>query len=291
MTFKTELRDCIKRIDYVSFLLCYIKLIKQNFNLAIPHSLNKDIAIDEWRNILLSISENFTEDFLNDLTSHWLEVIQKQGGVINENFINEILSILEQRSGEIVDADSKKMEEKKLLTEDEMPKPGLGLIDSVKGTVSNTYYNKKKNREVTIREENELPRKILTALEHENIDDFLIYYLSYAEFGKLPEVPLVSTIAGISIKWKIILSKEFAYNPSDIFLEKLTSKWFYLVNAKGIPITSKIFYKLLEYCISTRPHTSETAEPERKNNNKAEKKINTKIKNTLSNLFTSFKKK
>ena len=73
----------------------------------------------------------------------------------------------------------------------------------------------------------------------------LIAHLTFSKYGQAEAIPKSSVHQNIRSSWEDIIADLFNTIPDDLFLEKLTNDWFYLVNQKGIPLDSNEQEELL----------------------------------------------
>lgn len=260
MTTLIELPDYMYEGDAEGFLQTYLRLLTEGYSLTIPKQTSLDEITEAWQNILPRISNDFELPFAEEVAKLWRQLLRRQGAQMNETFAEEMLAILEGRPKN----EGKKVETEitsEMLNDDEFYenlKPGTLTPDVVEkrdgdasnevlSNISDSYYNFESNKSsLDIKPKNAWPQ-IETALEDHDVDGFLIHYLSQARDGIKPKVPVSSVLQVIRNQWEEIMMVDHNLMAEDEFLSRLSSRWFSVVNQRGLPYSMDAIEDLLTY--------------------------------------------
>ena len=88
-----------------------------------------------------------------------------------------------------------------------------------------------------------------SAIQAGDVNLFLVQYLvSIWDGDETVPVPMVSVLEPIRVEWKRLLGGGYRDVLTKSFLEALSSRWFYLVNHYGLPISQAILQKISLAC-------------------------------------------
>lgn len=229
-----HLKNSVSRNDVEGFLRNYLLLLLQGTSLSLPKStLQKELEI-QWRDCIPKPAQFYTDQFIQSLSKLWLELLTEQGGVQTDSFLENLLHIL-----------NNKIRKKKTQTQAEP------LLNEVSLSVSEDYYKDKKARESQLPEKDKLLIKLKQILERERSDLFIIGFLALSIQDQNYKVPRISIPEKINNQWKRIITQQLKLKCSPEFLKRLTSKWFYLINQKGIPTNQESLKELLYFMKTT----------------------------------------
>ena len=229
MPSTSDLREAVQRNDHTAFLRNYMMMVLEGDNLSVPGSLEAEKSKTGWEDILTGLAIPYTDDFLSNMNRYWLSVVKKQGGKITEKFSQEILDII----------NNKAPSNTKIQMPSKTDVPGIpedSHSDTVVLRISNDYYKHSLLHAERPTHKDDIDKLILEAVSKGQIENFLKHYLSYTQVDIKPLVPLSTVLGVISDRWEDIIMREYGLVPDPGFLSKLSVKWFYLVNLKGIPI-------------------------------------------------------
>ncbi len=273
--------------DTKNFLLTYLQIIDEGQNLPVPTSLELPGIIEGWNEILPSVTGGYTDEFVEALSQYWLSIVKKQGGTVTETFTKELIGLIEGKPFKAPTGPSTKLQERPPMqqgpkmpnapkaqettpTEEEPPQPTSTPADAtteysegISTKISSSYYSYQEAKDTDPIGEKEIPFKINLALNKNDADDFLIAYLSNIKHNKDIKVPITSVIDTIKERWEELLMGEFNHQPSKEFIKALSSKWFYLVNQKGLPTNKEKLEEYLYYLLANKKPSIqlETAPP------------------------------
>ncbi len=194
-----------KKGDVRGFLREYLRLIMDGKVHHIPATMDKEAAKSGWADILSEKVKEFSGHFLEKISQEWVTLVTNQGGVTDEHFVAKIVEKLYRTN----------------------PEPVLKV----------SPLSQDIQRDESEETAGSIFKKVKQMIDEENSDLFLVYYLSYIQLGIVPVLPLSTVHHLIEVKWEEIIGREFGVTPSSVFLLKLTSRWFYVMNLKGIPTT------------------------------------------------------
>lgn len=271
MSQTSDLNGYISAQDAKGFLRTYMELVSGGQNLSIPTGLEPQPAKEGWLQILPGIGGGYTDEFVDALTDFWLQTVKQQGGTLTETFAEEIVAIIDGRpkpKGKAAAASS----DAPAAGGGDAPAPAGGgtaavaqaaasapgssavanssQLDTVASDISSSYYKEQDARDTKPLSKAELDSQVQKALESERVDRFLIPYLSLSRHGIKPVVPKSSVITMIRSQWEEILLNEFHIMGSTEYIQKLSARWFYLVNQKGLPIGLNDFEALSFFIVA-----------------------------------------
>ncbi|RAP38942.1 hypothetical protein DID80_01770 [Candidatus Marinamargulisbacteria bacterium SCGC AAA071-K20] len=225
-----ELKNSVSRNDVEGFLRTFLLLILQGTTLSLPKSRLKDDLLIEWKDCIPKNAQFYTDDFIAQLSSLWIEVLTEQGGKPSDRFLEELLTILNNKI-------------KKTIKKESIDP----LLNEVSLNVSDDYYNDKKAREDEIFSVDILLTKVHESLKRERTDLFLISYLAIVIEDKNYKIPKITIPEKIQAQWRRIISQQLKLKHSLEFLERLSKRWFYILNKKGIPSTNEQIKEVLYF--------------------------------------------
>ena len=250
---RNEAINCMHMNEHSGFLRCYLTMIENGVNLTIPINIEPEKVKEEWANILDPFSDNIPQEFLIRLTSFWIKIVKQQGITMHDNFIKELLSIIDNKPGARINLDSHAINQITDKGLNNMPE----ITDTVEGHISASYEIFKNTIDSEAKTIEELENRLHDSLQTNDAAQFLSHYLSYCKFNKIPAIPKSSMLDRIPTQWTAIIKEKFQLEPAKTFLSELTSLWFYLVNLKGIPVSSdqyrELFIQLNKHIKSTQP--------------------------------------
>ena len=238
-----ELKESVSRNDHEGFLRVYIVLILQGTTLTLPKSRLQEQLIIEWKDCIPSIAQFYTDSFIEKLSHLWLELLVEQGDSSSDRFLEELLTILNNKI--------KKAPKKEAATP---------LLNEVSLKVSDDYYKDKKARESKLLPVDQLLIKVNEMLKRERTDLFLIAYLGVIIQDTRYKVPKVTIPEKIKIQWKRIISHQLKYTPNQAFIDRLSSKWFFILNKKGIPSNQEKVKEILYFIKANAKEDTPTQE-------------------------------
>jgi hypothetical protein len=241
----SELKDCVNQTDYYNFLRIYIYLVKEGENLNLPITNKFETVKNEWESILFFVAPIYTEEFIDNLSLLWLGVLDEYKGFIDKDFAQKMLAILV--SGvKLRDIEGSKEEKKPEAIDPKYKKKGVeissekykdvGVAQFVNKHITNKYYKEKEAIDFEAPKEDLLDNGANQAIKKKDSNAFLVNYLSYSKYDVLPVLPKTTIKETIKADWESILKEKFSAKLDDGFLDSLSKRWFYLVNAYGLPI-------------------------------------------------------
>jgi len=241
---KNELQTYVNRKDITGFLRVYMRRLVEGEALSMPTGQDYIKAREGWIRILPTVVVGFTTDFVEKLSRTWVGLIQAHKLYATPDYAKQILTVLYQASS---------------VPKAEVPPSsvtGPSVIDKFadQSLISTGYYSPTDLSAVI--EEKALRLQVLEALKKEDEDGFLISYLTYLYLGQVPFVPLSTVHDVISNKWEEIIIREFGVVPTSRMLLKLSSRWFYVVNLKGVPLTAEHMSLILDFFVKHRTPVS-----------------------------------
>ncbi len=245
MTPAAELTLYIAKKNVLGFLRTYFRLIIEGHSLAIPSGLDVPTAREAWLRYLPTISPSFSTEFVGKLAIIWARLIQLRSAEPDSDFAKQALTIL-HNSPEILAKPIVARAESK-------PAPKPYDPNAVAPAISTSYYSPLAPPTGLTRET--IISRSKRAIAASDEDGFLIAYLSYVFLDTLPQVPLSTVHDTISAKWDEIIMREFGISTPSVFLLKLASRWFYIVNLKGFPLKSD---QLIEFYTFFSTHRKST---------------------------------
>ena len=92
MAYKIDdLADCVSRDDAFSFLLVYLNLIIQGLSLSLPVETSVKAVKVEWSSIMPNSCQNHSDAFINQLSQHWVHLVDSHSGKMTDYFVSELL--------------------------------------------------------------------------------------------------------------------------------------------------------------------------------------------------------
>ena len=245
-----DLVQYIKSDNHKAFLEAYLELLVEGYTLSIPTETSFKEVQEGWQQILVRLHRNFTDEFLDQLSKQWIQLMRKQGGKIHEKFADELFEIFTH---------GKKLPPKKEEKPQKKPQPLISLDalntqkdpldDDVQPQISDHYYKVEDARQSEFPDLPTLEKRAQKALKNKDVDGFLIAYLSRIMHGEKPTVPLSSVLHLIKHHWEDIFV-ENGYSFSEEFVEEICTRWFYLMNQYGLPVNTELLKSLLFELIS-----------------------------------------
>ncbi len=215
----SELNLYVSRKDVIGFLRVYMRLVNEGRPLQLPSTQDLARAKSGWMACLQEVVESFSAEFVDKVAVYWLKLAQRHGNVTSPDFARDILTILHNQAW----VPPKRPEAK-------TPKFDS---DAVAPKISQRYYEHAQE-EVT---EARIQKMVKKSISDNDADGFLIAYLSFIKINMAPQVPMSTVLDVISNKWEEIIAREFGVSVSSVFLLTLASRWYYIVNLKGLPMT------------------------------------------------------
>ncbi|MFC1617182.1 hypothetical protein ACFL2K_03080 [Candidatus Margulisiibacteriota bacterium] len=252
-----DLSNYIQGNDIKGFMLCYMQLVDGGHNLSVPSHLELKGIQDGWQEILPNVTGGYSDEFVLELSKYWFSVVKKQGGKVGDNFTKEIIAIIEGKPTPNIQ--KKQAPKKPIQTTDTEATPTVTsptnapVGNEVASNISSHYYSYQGATETMLLSQKELTKNVREAINYGDANEFLVNYLSFSRHNERIQVPLSTVLKTISTGWENIILGKFNLKPSGVLVKAITSKWFYLVNHKGLPSTNEKMQDLLYYLISTLP--------------------------------------
>lgn len=209
-----ELKNCVTQNDAISFLFCYLTLIKNNESLELPTTKTQAELQMQWQDILPTYCNHGTSQFYKDLSSLWLSIVKKASKK-NKSATTTELNI------------------KDLLSQ---------LKNSAEGGVNVSMSEHYALETISFDEKNNIINSIKEALAHNNISLFLEYYCHLCLTDQQYILPKSTTIENLTLEWKKIIQIYFSKNTID--LVSLSKCWFNLIHSYGVPNSNTILFSL-----------------------------------------------
>jgi hypothetical protein len=209
-----ELKNCVTQNDAISFLFCYLTLIKNNESLELPTTKTQTKLQMQWQDILPTYCNHGTKQFYKDLSSLWLSIVKKASEK-NKSATTTELSI------------------KDLLSQ---------LKNSTEGGVNVSMSEHYALETISFDEKNNIINSIKEALAHSDINLFLEHYCHLCLTDQQYILPKSTTIENLTLEWKKIIQVYFPQNTID--LVGLGKRWFNLIHSYGVPNSNTILFSL-----------------------------------------------
>ena len=245
MTPSTELASYINKKNVLGFLRTYFRLIIEGHPLAIPSGLDAEKARDEWLRYLPTITPSFSTEFVGKLALVWVRLVHMRSSELAGDFAKQALTILHNTP----DILSKPLAPQKPTP----PEPKPYDPNAVAPAISTSYYSP--SAPPTGLTKATIDSRAKRAIAASDEDGFLIAYLSYIFIDTPPQVPMSTVHDTISTKWDEIIMREFGINAPSVFLLKLASRWFYIVNLKGFPFKPEQLIEFYNFFSTHRKST------------------------------------
>jgi hypothetical protein len=211
-----ELKNCVTQNDAISFLFCYLTLIKNNESLELPTTKTQAELQMQWQDILPTYCNHGTSQFYKDLSSLWLSIVQKAS------------------------------EKNKLATSTELSINDLlsQLKNSVEGGVNVSTSEHYALEIISPAEKNNIINSTKEALAHSDINLFLEHYCHLCLTDQQYILPKSTTIENLTLEWKKIIQTYFSQHTID--LVNLSKRWFNLIHSYGMPNSNAILFSLFK---------------------------------------------
>ena len=219
------------------FVKVYLTCMAQGFSLSCPVDQKVDGLTDKWAKILAKYRGEFTDEFCDGVAQVWMGLLAS----CDLNSPDYELQLIKAAGVSMDDLPSIGSQEPSQKTAKvDIPQPTAQPKDPLtKPEISPAYRERQQAEAVSLPELNRLNGVYEKAFKSKNPIDFLVAHLTYAKHGTSKTVPKSTVPQHIREGWESIIAKEFGTIASDDFLEVLTNEWFYLVNQKGIPLTTE----------------------------------------------------
>ncbi|MEC8678735.1 MAG: hypothetical protein VXX85_07765 [Candidatus Margulisiibacteriota bacterium] len=222
-----------------SFVNTYLICLAHGYSIDCPIDSSLDDLNKKWAKSLAKYRREFSDEFCNEVSVRWLKLL-KMCRADEPNIELQLckaagLSI--NQMGEMDPADSQAAK---------AAQDGIGVLDKTPSSeISLDYREHQLGQAVKLPEFNQLKSERKKAFDSNDSIEFLITHLTFSKYGQEEAIPKSSVHQNIRSAWDDIIADLFNTIPDDLFLEKLTNDWFYLVNQKGIPLDSKEQEELL----------------------------------------------
>ncbi len=223
----SELNIYVKRKDVVGFLRVYVRLVVEGRSLPMPSTIDVQRAKSGWLTCLQDVVGSFSADFVEKVAQYWVKLSQRHGNPSSPDFARDILTILHNQAWvpPKTSAPTQKFD-----------------TDAVAPQISQRYYNHGQ-----ILNEDQVQKLSQKCIRDNDADGFIIAYLALLKLEIRPQVPMSTVLDVISNKWEEIIVREFGVSPSDVFLLTIATRWFYIVNLKGLPMTLPQLHAIAAY--------------------------------------------
>ena len=252
-----DLVDCVNRNDSHQFLLNYLKLIVGKCSLTLPTSREKETVIMQWQSVLPSQCKHCTQSFLESLSQLWLEIVDKQGGVVSDEFPAQCLSLLAHHH--VNRPLTTNSDNSTQIKEGREPQ-----LKEVTPSISKDYDQDKEARKERVPSVKKSKSALIQALKKGDVQVFLENYLAWSSQTPNAKVPLSSMVNKITAFWETRFERDFKYKPQREFIKSLVGKWHYLVSKKGIPQKRQELLELLYLLRTLRSKKIEVTLPKQK---------------------------
>lgn len=237
MTYKIDdLADCVNRDDAFSFLLVYLNLIVQGLALSLPQESSVKAVKSEWPAIMPISCQNHSSDFINQLSEHWVNLVDSHSGKMTDFFVSELLDLL-----------LSKPQSKSLKT---LGKNGplIGMdpkLNAVKSSISDEYEVEQKIYADEKVGETDFFDQIIVFYKHTDHISFLNYYLEFCIQKNDFNFPKSSVLETIEEQWAVIFTKLYDKKADNTFLKEISYTWFHLLNKFSVPYTKEALENIL----------------------------------------------
>ena len=233
----SDIGHCIDQGHPKNFVTMYLTCLAQGFLLPCPYDVHFDALVDKWAKVLAKYREEFTDEFCYGVAQIWMELLTRCD-LNGEHFELQLI----KAAGISMDdgAKTNKKAKPQKTTPLDIPAPTQSSMDDhTTPEISPTYREHQLAQSVRLPEVSRLNETYAKAFKSKNAQTFLVIHLTYAKHGQPKKVPKSTVPQHIREAWESIIGESFQTIANDEFLEALTNEWFYLVNQKGIPLTTK----------------------------------------------------
>lgn len=223
------------------FVTVYLTCCAQGFSLSYPVDQTLDGLNKKWAKVLAKYRGEFSDEFCHEVAEIWM-------GLLAQCDLNapDYEAQLIKAAGITLDSEDKKEPPQKKTTKMDVPTPTQAPKDPLTTPeISPAYRERQLAEAVRLPELDRLNSAHQKAFASKNPQEFLVVHLTYAKHGQPKNVPRSTLPQQIREGWESIIASEFNTIATDDFLEQLTNDWFYLVNQKGIPLSTEDHSELL----------------------------------------------
>ena len=228
----TEIGLAIDKNDPESFIHTYLICLSHGYSIDCPVDSNQTDLNKKWAKSLAKYRREFSDEFCDEVSKRWLTLLKMcktdEPNIELQLFKAAGLSINEISEGNPKDSDDIKAAQDSINNIDKKPSSEISL----------DYREHQLGQTVKLPDSDQLKSERKKAFDSKNSIEFLITHLTFSKYGQEEEIPKSSVHQNIRSAWEDIIADLFNTIPDDLFLEKLTNDWFYLVNQKGIPLDS-----------------------------------------------------
>ena len=262
-----SLSDRIRDKDPQGFLLSYLQLVVAGKQLVLPTSDAYDTIKSAWESILYGVPGGYSSVFLIQLSNMWLRIVKAIPSSKDPSFSRRVLEYLQTHDLSELDLPViKNLPQKPKGKTLQKGRPVIDHLDddqveerlqvptahpAVAPTLSSSEgsaYDHVHTESLDFSPAPETDIKMHDALRSEEVDTFLIHYLTKTLHQITPQIPMSSVMDIIYYQWRDILMGEFNQLPSERFLKLLSKRWFGLMTQKGLP-NSRDKIKALIYIV------------------------------------------
>jgi hypothetical protein len=234
-----EIGLAIDQNDPELFVNTYLICLAHGYSIDCPIDSRPDDLNKKWAKSLAKYRREFSDEFCHEVSVRWLKLLKKcrtdEANIELQLCKAAGLSI--NKMGEQGSEDSQAAK---------AAQDGIHLLDKKPSSeISMDYREHQLGQSVKLPEFDQLKSKRKKAFDSNDSIEFLIAHLTFSKYGQAEAIPKSSVHQNIRSSWEDIVADLFNTIPDDLFLEKLTNDWFYLVNQKGIPLDSKEQEELL----------------------------------------------
>ncbi len=223
------------------FVTVYLTCCAHGFSLSYPVDQTLDGLNKKWAKVLAKYRGEFSDEFCQGVAEIWMELLA-QCDLNAPDYEAQLI----KAAGITLDSEEKKDSPKKKTTKMDVPIPNPAPKDPLTTPeISPAYRERQLAEAVRLPELDRLNSAHQKAFASKNPQEFLVVHLTYAKHGQPKNVPKSTVPQHIREGWESIIASEFNTIANDDFLEQLTNDWFYLVNQKGIPLSTEDQAELL----------------------------------------------
>ncbi len=263
-----SLSERIKDKDPQGFLLSYLQLVVAGKQLILPTSDSYENVKSAWESILYGVPGGYSSSFLIQLSNMWVQIVKAVPSSSQPDFPRRVLTYLQtnhlsdliqatpdivttvkpkgkvlQKGRPIIDHLDDDQVEKKI----QQPVTHHAVVPTLPSSDGEAYQHIHTDSldfsQVPANEQ-----KMHESLRSEEVDAFLVHYLTKTLYQISPRVPMSSVLDIIYYQWRDILMGEFNQLPSERFLKLLSKRWFGLMTQNGLP-NSRDKIKALIYIV------------------------------------------
>jgi len=231
-----EIGSAIDEGDPNKFINTYIICLAHGYSIQCPIGSNKDELNKKWSKVLAKYRREFSDEFCEAISGIWFQLLAKCK--TDEPRIE--LQLLKAAG---ISLDNKNKDDQKDFNSAAEKITALDKKASVE--ISQDYRDHQKGQTIKLAEFTDLSNRRRAAFNSKDSVDFLISHLTFSKYGDAQPIPRLSVHQNIRSAWEDIIANLYNTIADDLFLEKLTNDWFYLVNQKGIPMDAKDQEELL----------------------------------------------